>query len=167
MGPLGRGDSAVNIIVFSLPSWKGFISEAMGMFEGNGNTTYFDAATAAAAAAAKMSVKDAVPSSYEHRGLSDQAPQLESAVPTDTLRAVTSGSATTPSRANVGCNCANGATVAAVPTDTLRVVASGSAATPSRTGVGCNCANGTRCRRNYICLFSCLHALPSRAVTAR
>ena len=147
-----RGDSAVDIIVFSVPSWNGFTSKAMGVSGGIGNTAAFDAATAAAAAAAKMSVKDVSPSSgprpipwvlYEHRGFSDQAPRFESAVPPDTLRAVTSGSATTPSCASVGCNCANGVPVAAVPTDTLHVVAYGSAATPSRTGVGYNCANGT------------------------
>ena len=124
----------------------------MGVSGGIENKASFDAATDEAAAAAKMSVKEVSPSSgprptpwvsYEHRGLSDQAPQFESAVLTDTLCAVTSGSATTPPWASVGCNCANGASVAAVPTDTLRVVASGSAATPSRTGVGCNCANGT------------------------
>ena len=60
-----RGDSAVYVIVFSVPSWNGFTSKAMGVSEGIGNTAAFDAATAAAAAAAaaKMSVKDVSPSS--------------------------------------------------------------------------------------------------------
>ena len=119
----------------------------MDVSGGIGNTAYFNAATPAAAAAAKVSPSSGPrPTpwvSYERRGLSDQAPQFESAVLTNTLRAVTSDSVTTPSRASVGCNCASGAAVATVPTDTLRVVASGSAATPSRTGMGGNCANRT------------------------